>query len=185
MSVKSIYCKSTDLNTIEDLQINEELLNKINIILTIVLEENKSLSNYKERVISQKNMSFTSQKKPSLSIKDYLYRIKNYTEAEDNTLIIALMYIDRLNQISSILLTPYNIHRIIFVAILLAIKYNEDICFGFDFYAKIGGIPVKELKKLESDFVYLIKFQFFIDKDDFEKYKLYIDDIELEENKKL
>ena len=95
------------------------------------------------------------------------------------------MYIDRLNQISSILLTPYNIHRIIFVAILLAIKYNEDICFGFDFYAKIGGIPVKELKKLESDFVYLIKFQFFIDKDDFEKYKLYIDDIELEENKKL
>ena len=69
MSVKSIYGKSTDLNTIEDLQINEELLNKINIILTIVLEENKSLSNYKERVISQKICHL-------LHRKNLLYQLK-------------------------------------------------------------------------------------------------------------
>ena len=129
-------------------------------------------------------MSFTSYKKPSLSIKDYLFRIQNYTEAEDNTIIIALMYIDRLSDISSVLLTPYNVHRILFVSILLAIKYNEDICFAFDFYAKIAGIPISDLKKMERDFVYLIKFKFYIDKDEFEIYKLYIDDIEYDENKK-
>ena len=165
MSVKSGFGKSTDLNTTEELQINETLLNKINKILSIVLEENEALENYKEKLSSQKNMSFTSYKKPSLSIKDYLYRI------------------DRLCDISSILLTPYNIHRIIFVSILLAIKYNEDICFGFDFYAKIAGLPPGELKKLELEFAYLIKFKFFIDKDDFENYKSYIDDIESDENK--
>ena len=123
-------------------------------------------------------MSFTSYNKPSLSIKDYLYRIQSYTEAEDNTLIISLIYIDRLSEISSIVLTPYNVHRILFVSILLAIKYNEDICFGFDFYAKIAGIPIKQLKILERDFVNLIKFKFFIDKDEFENYKLYIEEIE-------
>ena len=58
------------------------------------------------------------------------------------------MYIDRFCEISSLLLTPYNIHRIIFVSLLLAIKFNEDICFGFYFYAKIGGVPICELKKL-------------------------------------
>ena len=182
MSVKSGYGRSTDLNTTEELQVNESLLNKISKILSIVLEENKSLDDYKEKLSSQKNMSFTSYNKPSLSIKDYLYRIQNYTEAEDNTIIIALMYIDRLSEISSLLLTPYNIHRIIFVSILLAIKYNEDICFGFEFYSKIAGIPTNELKKLERDFVYLIKFKFYIDKIEFDNYKSYIDDIDCDEN---
>jgi len=184
MSVKSGLGKSTDLNTTEDLQINEILLNKINKILSIVIEENKTLKNYKEKVLSQRDMSFTSYKKPSLSIKDYLFRIQNYTEAEDNTIIIALMYIDRLSDISSILLTPFNVHRILFVSILLAIKYNEDICFGFDFYAKLAGMPISDLKKMERDFVYLIKFKFFIDKEEFENYKSYIDEIEYNENKK-
>ena len=183
MSVKSCYGKSTELNTTEEIQVNEPLLNKINKILNIVLEENKNLKNYKEKKSSQKNMSFDSNKKPSLSIKDYLYRIQNYTEAEDNTLIIALMYIDRLSHISSIILTPYNIHRILFVSVLLAIKYNEDICFDFEFYAKIAGVPVKELKKMESDFVYLIQFKFYIKREEFEKYKLYIEDIEYDEVK--
>ena len=184
MSIKSGYGKSTDLNSTEDLQINESLLNKINMILSIVLEENGALINYKEKVSSQKNMSFTSYNKPSLSIKDYLYRIQNYTKAEDSTIIIALIYIDRLSEISSILLTPYNVHRIIFVSILLAIKYNEDICFGFDFYAKIAGLPTRELKILERDYVYLIKFKLYIGQEEFNNYKSYIDDIESEENKK-
>ena len=181
MSIKSGYGKSTDLNTTEELQINESLLNKITKILSIVLEENKTSDNYKEKLSLQKNMSFTSYNKPSLSIIQYLYRIQNYTEVEDNTIIIALMYIDRLCEISSLLLTPYNIHRIIFVSILLAIKYNEDICFGFDFYAKIGGISICELKKLERDFVCLIRFKFYIDKSEFDNYKSYINDIECDE----
>ena len=184
MSIKSGNDKSTVISTTEDLQVNETLIYKINKILSLVLEENQTLNNYKEKLISQRNMSFTSYNKPSLSIKDYLYRIQNYTEAEDNTLIVALIYIDRLSEISSIILTPYNIHRIVFIAVLLAIKYNEDICFGFDFYSKIAGVSIKELKRLESEFVYLIKFKFYIDKDDFEKYKLYIDDIECDEIKK-
>ena len=46
MSVKSGFGKSTDLNTTEDLQINEILLNKINKILLIVLKENQNLENY-------------------------------------------------------------------------------------------------------------------------------------------
>ena len=184
MSAKSCQGRSTEIDTSEDSQINEELLIKIDKILSIVLEENKSLKNYKEKLSLQKKMVLTSHNKPSLSILDYLYRIQTYTEAEDNTLIIGLMYMDRVCEESSIILTPYNIHRIVFVAILLAIKYNEDVCFEFEFYAKVAGLPINELKILEREFVELIKFHFYIDKDDFDKYKLYIDDIELEPNKK-
>ena len=186
MSTKSCQVKSTEINTTdtEEPEINEMLLRKINKILTIVIEENKTLTNYKEKLTNQKKMALTSYKKPSLPILDYLFRIQMYTEAEDNTVIIGLMYIDRVCEHSSIILTPYNIHRIIFVSILMAIKYNEDICFGFDFYAKIAGIPIKELKILEREFIELIKFHFYIGKEEFDKYKLYINDIELEPNKK-
>ena len=180
MSSKSCQGKSTEIDTSEDSQINEILLIKINKILSIVLEENKSLNNYKEKLLSQESMAMTSYNKPSLSILDYLYRIQSYTEAEDNTIIIGLMYIDRICEQSSIILTPYNLHRLVFVAILMAIKYNEDVCFEFEFYAKIAGIPIKELKMLEREFVELIKFDFYIGKDEFDKYKLYIDDIDIE-----
>lgn len=183
MSSISGQGKSTEINTTEEILINEILLNKINKILTIVLEENKTLKNYKEKLSLQKNMAFTSYNKPSLSIKDYLYRIQSYSEAEDNTIIIGLMYIDRICEHSSVILTPYNIHRIIFVSILMAIKYNEDICFDYEFYAKIAGISMKELKILEREYIDLIKFHFFVGKEEFDKYKLYIDDIEIEPKK--
>jgi hypothetical protein len=185
MSSTSNQGKSTEINTTEEEpQINEILLNKINKILMIILKENKTLKNYKEKCELQKDMAFTSYNKPSLSVKEYLYRIQTYAEVEDNTIIIGLIYIDRICEHISVILTPYNIHRIIFISILMAIKYNEDICFEYEFYSKIAGLPMKELKILEREYIDLIKFHFFVKREEFDKYKLYIDDIEFEPNKK-
>ena len=123
-------------------------------------------------------MCFSSSSIPSIELKKYLERIIIYTESEESTIIIALIYIDRLSKFSGIILTPYNIHRIIFVAILIAIKYNEDNIFTFDFYSQVAGISINELRILEFEFVCLLKFKLFINKKEFEKYKVYIDDIE-------
>ena len=172
---------STDINSSIESKINESLLNKINLIFKVVLEENKKLQNYSDKIMSQKNMSFYSNYIPSISTKNYLFRIVNYTEIEDNTIIIALIYIDRLCEMAKIVLTPYNIHRIIFTAILLAIKYNEDIIFNFEYYSKIAGISIKEMQILEKDFSILLRFKFFVSNELFEKYKLYIDNIDDEE----
>ena len=164
-------------NASDQVEINELLLKKIGKILELVLEENKSLKNYKEKLATQKEMPFTSYNKPSLSVVDYLIRIATYSEAEDNTIILSLIYIDRIAELSSIILTSYNIHRLVFVAVLIAIKYNEDVCFGFSFYAKVAGVSIKELKILEREFIDLIKFQLYVKKEEFEKYKSYIKDM--------
>ena len=42
---------------------------------------------------------------------------------------------------------------------------------------------MKELKILEREYIDLIKFHFFVGKEEFDKYKLYIDDIEIEPKK--
>ena len=170
-----------DENSPKDAEINEKLVKKISEIIRLVIKQNKTLDNYKEKVSSQKNMSFTSHNKPSLSIKDYLIRIATYSEAEESSIILSLIYIDRLNEISSTILTPYNVHRIVFVSLLTAIKYNEDVCFGFNFYANVAGVSIKELKKLESDFIDLLKFQLFVKNEEFEKYRLSIEEMSIDE----
>ena len=184
MSLKSGSEKSKNKkNSSENKQPgNKKLLNKINQIFELVLSENKNLENYKQKILSQKNMSFSASYIPPISVKQYLARILNYSEAEESTLIIALIYIDRLNCISSVILTPYNIHRILFIAILLAIKYNEDNTYDFEYYSQVAGISVKELKVIEFEFVCLLKFKLFINKKEFDEYKLYIDDIDCEDD---
>ena len=179
MSLKSGAEKSKNTNnSSEEYQINKSLFKKITQILEIVLLENKKSNNYKDKLISQKNMCFSSSCIPSIDLKKYLERIIIYTESEDSTIIIAFIYIDRLSKFSGIILTPYNIHRIIFVAILIAIKYNEDNTFTFEFYSQVAGISINELKILEFEFVCLLKFKLFVSKKDYEKYKVYIDEIE-------
>ena len=177
MSLRSGYGKIADLTIAEENQIIvESLLIKINKILEIVMKENKELENYNEKLLSQQKMSFNTNNIPNITIQKYLERIFKYT--------IALIYIDRINQISNIIITPYNIHRIIFISVLLAIKYNEDITFDFDYYAQVAGISIDELKSLEIEFVCLVKFKLYINKEQFDNYKSFLDEIDCEEGNK-
>ena len=43
-----------------------------------------------------------------------------------------------------------------------------------DYYSKIAGVSLKELKKLESEFVSKINFELYINEKDFEKYREYL-----------
>ena len=153
---------------------NIELIKAISRTLETVLEENKNCPDYKEIIKNQKKMVFSSDKIPCISLEDYLIRIQTYSNLEKNTLIISLILIDRLSKLSNLVLTYYNIHRILFTSVLLSIKYNEDTCYDNKFYAEIAGIKLKELNILEYTFSYMIDFRFFINKEIFRKYEKYL-----------
>lgn len=106
---------------------------------------------------------------PSISLLDYLRRIVLYSNIEQSTLIISLIYLDRISN-SKIILSKHNIHRLLFTSILLAIKYNEDAYYKSDYYAKIAGVSLKEMNKMEECFVKLINFYLFVSEDLYEKY---------------
>lgn len=165
-----------DYESTEDcsVKVNDTLLENINLILLSIIGENKNLKNYNEETTKQKKLVFYSSEIPSISIKYYLYRIQSLSQVEDNTLILSLIYIDRICEKASIILTEFNIYRILFISILISIKYNEDKFYENKFYAKIAGISDKELRKLEIHFLKLIKFELYANKSLFEKYKNYI-----------
>ena len=91
-------------------------------------------------------------------------------------MILSLIYIDRLCKLGNIVLTYYNIHRILFTAILLAIKYNEDEFFENNYYADIAGIKICELKVIEYNFFCICDFNLFVNDDIFINYSRYLND---------
>ena len=122
-------------------------------------------------------MCFSAKCIPSISIYDYLKRIQNYTLIEKNTLILSLIYIDRLCKLGKVTLTYYNIHRIIFAAILISIKYNEDNFFDNKYYSEIAGIKLNDLNLIEYTFIKLCDFKMFVSKDIFDKYNTYLNSL--------
>ena len=145
------------------------LVKEIADILNSVILKNKKFKKTKGE-----NSPFFHQNAPSISIYDYILRILSYSKIEKSTLIISLIYIDKICHKKEIILTKYNIHRILFTSILVAIKYNEDKIYNNSFYSKVAGISMKELNALENKFLIIIDFDLFISKEVYEKYYNYL-----------
>ena len=160
---------------------NKNLINAISLTLSTIIKENKKLPNYKEILMKQSKMIFSSKAIPNISIYDYLIRIQTYSLIEKSTLILSLIYIDRLCQNCKLTLTFYNIHRILFAAILIAIKYNEDNFYDNKYYAEIAGVKLKELKLIEYQFVELVDFNMYVSDEIFNKYNIYLKTFEKNE----
>ena len=154
---------------------NIDIINSITEALTLLLEENKKLKNYKELIVKQSKMVFSSKSIPSISLYDYLKRIQKYTQLEKSTLIITLILIDHICEKAHLTITYYNIHRILFGAVLISIKFNEDTIYDNRYYAEIGGVKLNELKMIEYAFLVLSNFNVYVTGDEYEHYKNYLE----------
>ena len=151
------------------------LIKSISKTLVLILEQNKKLNDYNQIVMLQSKMVFSAHSIPKISLFDYLTRIQTYSSIEAPTLICSLIYIDRICDIAGITLTYYNIHRILFAAVLTSIKYNEDVFYDNNYYAQVAGVRTKELKMIEYNFLELIEFNLFILEEEYLKYKNYLE----------
>ena len=138
----------------------------ISDLLVKICEENKIKKCNKNFLLK----SFTCENIPSISIKDYFLRLSKHAKVNESTIILILIYIDRICNMNHFILTYYNIHKLILAAFVLAIKYNEDNYYSMVYYSKIGGVPVAELNKLEFEYLILIGFSLFVHTQLFEKY---------------
>ena len=143
-----------------------KMIEIISDLLNNICEENKD----KSENINKNIKPFMTESIPSLSIKDYLTRLSLFTKINESTIILILIYIDRIGKINKFILTYRNIYKLILASMVIAIKYNEDNFFSSEVYAKLGGLSVLELNYLEFQFLILIKFSLFIEKDLFNKY---------------
>ena len=148
----------------EKIKEREKMIKSISYILSEITNLSKTNTNY-----NTINDIFNPKKMPNISISDYINRIIEYTNIEENTLICALIYIDSISKIKKI--TIYNIYKILFSAVLISIKFNEDEIYPNNFYAQIAGVPSQELLQMEHEFLILINFNLLIDENKFSSLK--------------
>ena len=165
-----ISSASDEISKITDNKLSY-LTNKITFLLFSIIKDNEDKDFSNQYKIQKKN-SFYSSIPASITIGKYIERIIRYTNIEDSTLILAMIYIDRICQYNeTILLIEKNVHRILFASILLAIKINEDEFYTNSYYSKVAGISLYELNRIEFDLIKLIDFNFFVGQEIFEKYE--------------
>ena len=142
------------------------LINILSSLLTDICKEN-DISQIKN---NEKINPFISKLKNSITIKNYLKRLVKYTQAESSTLIAMLIYIDRLCEINNFIINSFNVYKIIFSSLVIAIKYNEEEYFGNKYLAKVGGLSLNEMNLLELIYLNLIDFNLYVSDEVFQTY---------------
>lgn len=139
-------------------------------LLKDIVEENSHKSQ------DVKKIKFHTKNPPKKSLTKYIKRLIKYFEPEKSTLIISIIYIDKIfyqekEKEENLFLTYNNIYKVFLTSLILAIKFNEDYLEDNEFFAKHGGISLKELNKLEREFLSFIDYNLFIDNDVYEIYE--------------
>ena len=149
----------------------KKVITTISELLNNMCKENSSLEINDKNVASNKKIKYFMLKKiPSISIKDFLFRLTKYSKISESTLVMILIYIDRMCHKYNFKITYYNIYKLMLASMVVAIKYNEDEFYTLDFYGKLGGISKFEMNILEYEFACMINFKLFITEELFYKY---------------
>ena len=141
-------------------------------ILLHILYENKKSSDYYKKISLNQDGHFTFKMQASVPLFVYLQRILKYVKIELSTLIIAMIYIDRICR-EKVFLNEFNIHRIMVISIYMAYIYNEDCVYDNKYLALVSGLSKADMMTLEEDFLDLIEFNLFVSDEVFEQYKKY------------
>lgn len=116
---------------------------------------------------------FFSPRQPRISLKMYLRNIQRHCKCSKECFVLALVYITRITKLEpSITVCNLSVHRLVFFAVLLAIKFHDDHRYTNKQYAKVGGIPLKEVNMLELKFLKLLDFKMLVQPDE---YSFYLD----------
>ncbi|KAJ1904878.1 cyclin-like protein interacting with PHO85, partial [Coemansia sp. S17] len=104
---------------------------------------------------------FHSRAVPAISVHDYLERVAKFVCLENDSLIAVLVYLDRVTRAQihrpAFALSPFNIHRLLITAIVVAHKFNSDVFFNNARYSKVGGIPLAEMNQLELELLFMAR----------------------------
>ena len=106
---------------------------------------------------------------PVLNINKYLIRIIKYTEIENNTLIVAYLYIIKLIKKENFILGINNVYRLLLGSAVLAKKVLEDIFFDNSYYCQIGSMSNSDLNMIEYSLFTRIDFDVNLKKEDVNK----------------
>ena len=172
-NINTLESSNDNFNAINNLEYQEnklqEVINVEKIIHFIssnmlsIVDKNKKNKKKQSKGV---NEPLYSRKIPNLSLEKFLVRIVKYTEAENNTLIVAYLYIIKLIKKENFILSINNMYRLLLGSVVLAKKVMEDICYQNSYYCEIGGLFLQELNMIEFSLFVRINFEVNVKKEE-------------------
>lgn len=114
--------------------------------------------------------AFFGVSRPPISPHDYIRRLVLYSHSSRATLIIMLVYVQRIAKSEPRLrLCDLNMHRLLITALTLACKLMDDRCFSNAHYARVGGVPSsEEMTTLEILMMRFMEHKLFVEEKEYE-----------------
>lgn len=112
---------------------------------------------------------FIRKAPPPIPLSDYLYRLISYLKLDLKVLKALLLYKMRLLQIAGIQLNELSAHRFVLAGIVISSKALLDDLYTATYYARVGGVSVRELSILEIALCRLLEWRVFCFKDQLEQ----------------
>lgn len=120
---------------------------------------------------SMKLTLFHGLRPPNIGVYKYLERIYKYTSCSPSCFVVAYAFIDRLvYRQPDQPVTSLNVHRLLITSILLAAKTLDDVHYNNAFYARVGGVSIAELNRMEVDLLFRLDFRMCVSLHAFESY---------------
>ena len=181
----SIVSKETEVNSSYESQTSKETDLKIQIINSISLNLKDIINENKSNGASAKQDIFYLSFVPPISLRDYINRIMKYSKMDISTLIMAIIYIDNFCDKHRYILTANNIYRILLLACLLSLKFNEDTTVDYNYYSVIAAVSVEDLKNLEFYMYLKLHFSLLVKYDLYKSYYDYFTNSSIQKNEKV
>lgn len=138
--------------------------------MSTVLNDLVFMGEQKPLTYNEQTARFYSNQPCPYPISSYLRRICQYSGCSNEVFVFVMVYIDRLVCNGLINLTRTNIHRIIITSTMVAAKFYDDQFYYNPFFATVGGIKAHEINTLEIELLFLLEFNLFVTREEYERY---------------
>ena len=108
---------------------------------------------------------------PMIEIETYTVRLQRYSRVDDSAMLLGLVYMDLISKKESIRITKTNVHRMFLVCSMVASKWLMDIFYDNAWWAKIGGVNLHDLNRMELRVLYALDWNASVRIETFDKKK--------------
>uniref|UniRef100_A0A7S0WBJ7 Cyclin n=1 Tax=Hemiselmis tepida TaxID=464990 RepID=A0A7S0WBJ7_9CRYP len=114
---------------------------------------------------------FHGQRVPDITYRGYLERVRTFSGCSPCCLVVAVSYLERLAELEpDMRVTSINMHRLLLTATMVACKLFDETFYCNAYWGRVGGVPPSEMNKLELEFLFLIRFDLYRTKEQYEAF---------------
>ncbi|KAH7440480.1 hypothetical protein KP509_04G109700 [Ceratopteris richardii] len=119
---------------------------------------------------------FHGLRPPAIGVHKYLERIYRYTNCSPSCFVVAYAFMDRfVHHQPDQPIISLNVHRLLITSVMLAAKTLDDIHYNNAFYARVGGVSIEELNRMELELLFRLDFRLCVTTHTFNSYCVHLE----------